>query len=428
MKQWFKVLSFLSVVGFSSHLKADPSTYVRGFSLTEIGTAVYDAAVGAAPKTDAQLTVDKLYDLGVRHINLAPRAIMTDPRGHVIESMVPLSDRGNERRRYDRLIRYVHSKGMTVGIRPIFFVQHSNGGYPYYETLADGTRKLWWHGNIQPRDTRAWFESWSTFLEFYADIAKFSKVEEFTIGAELYSMTVGLEDQWAENPYGFPGNWLDLLRKFRKKLGTNVRIMYDINFTDDRVDTPTSAEYGGELARWRYRLVDLANPTDPKEEVIWKNLVAFWSELDAIGIDMYRSLIPSADETVPEDYGALVEKLRMTSDQYAAQLDNAMFQIESVVGVSKPLIFKEIGFKSITKGFFEPFVYSGDKPADINIQHQAAAYDAIFQSLWAPQLSWFGGFVFWDASVSQNLHGPTDPGFSPIGKPTTESVLSKYFK
>lgn len=405
---------------------ADMAHKVRGFSLTEIDKALYDAALEGQPKTDAQKIVDRLYSVGVRHINLTPRALMTDPRGSAVVPMTPVGERTNERRRYDRLIKYIHGKGMTVGLRPIFFVQKADGTFPYIETLQDGTKKLWWHGNIQPKDTRAWFESWTTFIDSYVEIAKATKAEEFTIGSELYSMTVGIEDQWAENPYGFPGNWVDLLRKVRTKLGTNVRIMYDINFTDDRVDTPNASEYGGEFARWRYRLVDLANPSDQAQAVVWKNLVTFWKELDAIGIDMYRSLA-TPDQAIPQTQAELVAMLKGAADQYTSQLDNAFYQIESVVEMQKPVIFKEIGFKSIEKGFVRPFEYT-DPNAKVNLWHQAAAYDAVFQSFWAAGLDWFGGFVFWDASVDPGLHGDKDKGFSPLGKAPAESILTQYFK
>ncbi len=126
-------------------------------------------------------------------------------------------------------------------------------------------------------------------MEVYLTVAKLAKVEEFTIGAELYSMTVGIEDQWKEYPYGFPGRWLELLRYVRAKL-PKTRLMYDINFTDDSVNSGGLSASGGEFERWRYRLVDLAEPTNPEERKIWNDLVSFWTELDAVGLDIYRSL------------------------------------------------------------------------------------------------------------------------------------------
>ena len=199
---------------WSSFGSASPGL-VQGFSLTEIGQHLYDASADPNVKTDAQNVVDQVYELGARHISLSPRAYMRDPRGTEVIPMTPLSDRSQERERYRRLISYIKGKGMTVGIRPIFFVVDSSGNTPFVETLPDGTKKNWWHGNIQPRDPNAWFESFKTYLDIYMTIAKLTKIDEFTIGAELYSMTVGIEDQWKEYPYGFPGRWLELLNYTR---------------------------------------------------------------------------------------------------------------------------------------------------------------------------------------------------------------------
>jgi hypothetical protein len=396
---------------------------VKGYSLTEIGDFLYDASIDPEEKTPAQLIVDKLFDLGVRQINLSPRAVMVDPRG---SELIPITkggaDRSDERNRYLRLIRYIHSKEMSVGIRPIFFVVDSEGRTPYRETLPDGTIKDWWHGNIQPQDPYRWFESFRGFLDIYLPIARLGNVEEFTIGAELYSMTVGIEDQWVDHPHGFPREWVDLLRYSRSKLRSSTRVMYDINFTDAVIDAGGLDEFGGEFARWRYRLVDLADPANDN----WQNLAAFWKELDAIGIDMYRSLATNR-QNIPDDYQELVAILKATSDRYASQIDNAMFEIETTLEHPQIAILKEIGYRSVRNGFIDPFVYADSDQAELNIDHQAAAYEAIFQSFFSPGWSWFRGAVFWDASVDLSRHGSSDRGFSPIGKDKTEDVIKDYF-
>ena len=38
---------------------------------------------------------------------------------------------------------------------------------------------------------------------------------------------------------------------------------------------------------------------DPEENQIWQNLVQFWTELDRIGIDMYRSFAFPSDRSSP---------------------------------------------------------------------------------------------------------------------------------
>lgn len=402
---------------------ADPT---GGFNLTEIGNFVYDAAESGQPKNPLQQNIDKLYDLGVRHLLLNPRAFMYGPRSNELVPVTKAADRNKERDRYTRLIKYIKSKGMTVGIRPIFFVVDANRN-PFREKLPDGTLKLWWHGNIQPADPNTWFESFKTYLDSYLLIAKLNKVEEFTIGAELYSMTVGIEDQWAAHPHGFPGRWLDLLRYARSRLAPNTRIMYDINFTDDKNSSSDLDTTGGEFERWRYRLVDLAEPADEAQYAIWKNLLDFWNGLDAIGIDMYRSLASRSD-AIPTDSQALTTLLQRTSDRYASQIDNALAEIDFVSGKSKPIYLKEIGFRSIKNGFIEPFGWdAGGNGLDFNEQHQAVAFDALLSSFWGANWPWLKGINFWDVSADPSKHGPKDKGFSPIGKPQTESVLKKWF-
>lgn len=423
-----KLMMFLLFLIGSGLAMANPVPMVRGMNLTQWGEDyIYDAAPPGKTKTPAQLGVDKIKQLGATHVVLNPQARMTDPRGSDVVPEVPIAQRVQERARYKRLINYIHSQGMTVGIRPIFFVVGPNGEFPYHETQPDGSVITWWHGNIQPRDVNRWFESFKQFHDIYLLIARLNNVEEYTIGAELYSMTVGIEDQWQEYPFGFPGKWLQLLRYTRSKLKPNTRIMYDINFTDDRASTSGELNaLGGELERWRYRLVDLAEPTNPAEREIWQDLVTFWNELDAIGIDIYRSLASKTDN-IPLIYADLVSLLRVRADEYAGQMDVTLAEISSVTEKEQVMIFKEVGFRSITKGFINPFDYE-DGQGTYNEAHQAAAYEALYLSFWEPNFPWFRGASFWDVSVYPNRNrGIGDTGFSPAGKPMTMKVLKKIF-
>lgn len=421
--KWLLLLS--AWFGFSSATLAMPRDYVGGFNLTENGDFVYDAADPGAMKTPAQLAVDEAKALGSNHVNLNLRARMVGPRSSEVIPVTAPAQRANERIRIARLIRYIHEQGMTVGLRPIFLVVGPNGEFPYVEKQPDGSVKTWWHGNIQPDDPNRWFQSFLVYLDMYMDVARMAKADEFTIGAELYSMTVGIEDQWLAYPHGFPGRWLEVLRHARAKL-RNTRIMYDINFTDDsvKIDGGITAS-GGEMERWRYRIVDLANPSDPDEHKIWTDLVAFWKELDAVGIDMYRSLA-SERETMPEKYEELVAALKLRSDSYATQLDNAMSQIEFTVGQRPIAILKEVGFRSVEKGYINPFSYSGS--GSIKVADQAAAYQAIFESFWSVNWPWFRGIVFWEIPLDPARKGMADNGFSPLDKEMTSSLVRANFR
>jgi sugar phosphate isomerase/epimerase len=403
---------------------AQADALVKGFNLTEAENFPYDAAADGQPKTPAQDAVDQAFRLGSNHIILNVRATMKGPFANEITPVTPPAERANEARRMARLIRYIKAKGMTVGLRPIFFVVGPNGEFPYSEKQADGTNKVWWHGNIQPSDPNRWFESFRVYLDVYLTIAKALKVEEFTVGAELYSMTVGLEDQWKEYPYGFPGRWLELLRYVRSKLPT-ARLMYDINFTDEKVSSPDFTVQGGELERWRYRLVDLADPANPEEKQIWEDLASFWKELDAVGVDMYRSLA-GPNDALPSEYEALVDHLRQRADSFASQLDSTLSAVELTLGVQKPAILKEIGYRSVDRGFIDPFAYAGT--GTMNEQHQAAAFDAIYRSFWEARWPWFAGLNWWEIQVDPSRSGPRDTGFSPVSKQQTEDVILKYWR
>lgn len=421
-----KNVFFAFVILFSFDIALAQQRMIAGFNLTENGDhLIYDASADPQNMTEAQKVVRRAKSLGANHIILNVRALMNGGTSNEITPVTPPSERQKEAQRMTRLIRDIQSLGMTVGIRPIFFVVGPNNEFPYFEVQSDGTRKLWWHGNIQPSNPNRWFESFRIYLDQYILIARVAKADEFTLGAELYSMTVGIEDQWKENPYGFPGRWLELLRYVRSKL-PQARLMYDINFTDDSVNAGSLTKAGGEMERWRYRLVDLAqSDTTTPEGKIWQDLVDFWKGLDAIGIDMYRSLADHDQLNFPLDLGGLTSVLKVRSDSYASQMDTILAEIAVMLDHEKVAIFKEVGFRSVERGFIDPFAYAG--PGTYNELHQAAAYNALLQSFWAAKWPWFGGVNFWDIPVNPLLHGVDDTGFSPLGKPMTEEVIKQFY-
>lgn len=412
------ILSFISIYAEAREIK--------GFNLTENGDLEFESSSDLNNKTAAQIAVDSAKNLGANHIVLNVRAKMEGPYSVDIIPLTGKDSISQEARKMRSLIQYIQSLNMTVGVRPILFVVGPNGEFPYSEKLGDGREKVWWHGNIQPEYPDRWFESFQLYLDRYLTIAKLARIDEFTIGAELYSMTVGIEDQWSEHPYGFPGRWNKLLKYVRAKLGDDVRIMYDINFTDDTDTSTELSRAGGEMERWRYRLVDLAEPSDAEERLIWEQLIEFWNGLDAIGIDMYRSLAFKTD-IIPREYEVLIPFLSQRALSYANQLDVSLLEISIYTGDIKPAILKEVGFRSVENAFIDPFTYATAQ-GELNILHQAAGYESLFKGFWEPDFEWFSGFVFWDISLDPKLHGKDDRGFSPVGKKETEDVIKGYFQ
>ena len=91
--------------------------------------------------------------------------------------------------------------------------------------------------------------------------------------------------------------------------------------------------------------------------------------------------------------------------------------------------FEKIGFRSAEKSFVRPFEYAaGAGELSVNIGHQAAAYQAVLESFSEAGFPWYRGIVLWDASVSPDLHGAGDAGFSPLGKTQSEEVIKRFFR
>jgi hypothetical protein len=122
-------LLFFSVVLLFA-LSSWSQTNVAGFNLTENGRFLFDANPEGAMKTPAQLAVDSAKALGTNHIIINVRATMSGPYSSEVIPTTPPAERSKEALRIIRLIKYIKSQGMSVGIRPIFFVVGPHGEFP----------------------------------------------------------------------------------------------------------------------------------------------------------------------------------------------------------------------------------------------------------------------------------------------------------
>lgn len=371
----------------------------------------YDARLDAKrpkDKTEAQQAVDFIKSLGANHIILNARGYMTGPhQNDVFRRTHGITDE-EEKQRFTRLITYIHQQGMSVGIRPIFLLVDNNGN-PVQEVLPNGKTKTWWHGVIQPYNPAAWMESYRKFLMLYADIARRSGVEEFTIGAELQSMTVG-DPEWKASPYGHAERWASLVEDLRTHLPGKCRVMYDINYTDD---SGPGGKRGGELEVWVSRIISGS-----------KSISKLWKTYDAIGIDVYRSLGKSLGSNTPSDYTALYEALFKDANNHAYQLKQGLTKINAKLKGNTPVYIKEIGYRSTTQGFIDPYEFD-DPSLKPNIMHQAAAFKAFFKGYWNSQF--LSGVALWDVAVDPRRSGSRDPGFALRGKDLTNEVIQHYF-
>ena len=219
-----------------------------------------------------------------------------------------------------------------------------------------------WRGNIQPTDINAWFASYTQFIVYYAQMAEAQGVEALCMGTELKSVS-GAANQ---------ARWYAVIDAIR-------------------------AVYKGTLTY-------AANATSPADEF---TSVSFWDRLDLIGLDGYFNLTNHNDPTLAELVAAW-RRNRYGEDTVAA-VKNFYDSRQ------KPIVFTEIGYKSVPGANQEPWNYS--HPGGYDPTEQKNCMDAAF-TVWSQWSSWMKGFFWWAWPVP--APGPNDTDYNPRGKPAED--------
>ncbi len=139
--------------------------------------------------------------------------------------------------------------------------------------------------------------------------------------------------------------------------------------------------------------------------------VGFWSALDFIGVQAYYPL------RVERGTG---EALRAAWGPIVTRLD----ALHARTG--KPIVFTEVGYKSLAGSLEEPWLWQTQGTADYALQRDA--YAAMFASVWGRP--WFGGAFIWKWHPHVGAPPSPPPGherdFTPQGKPALEVIRSYY--
>ena len=139
--------------------------------------------------------------------------------------------------------------------------------------------------------------------------------------------------------------------------------------------------------------------------------VGFWSALDFVGVQAYFPLRVSRGTP---------EALQAAWTPIAARLE----RLHARTG--RPIVFTEVGYKSLTDSLDEPWIWQTQGTADFALQRDA--YAAMFASVW--DRPWFGGAFVW--KWHPELGAPPAPpvgrerDFTPQGKPALEVIRSYY--
>lgn len=245
------------------------------------------------------------------------------------------------------VVKKAHKLGMKVMLKP-------------HIDLMDGYDGTYWRADIGfavEKDWEKWFNEYEGLIVKYAKMAQKYNVDIFCVGTEL-SFTTQKEDKWRE-----------VIKSVRKA-------------------------YDGKL-------IYAAN---------WDNFknVAFWDELDYVGIDAYFPLTYEADPSV--------EELKKGWERWKNDIKYWQSQID------RPVIFTELGYASTSHAPYSPWKggYSGN--ADIEIQ--ARCYQAFFETIWNEP--WFAGVYWWKWDTNTRAGGKHNRQFTPQNKPAQQIIASHY--
>ena len=222
-----------------------------------------------------------------------------------------------------------------------------------------------WRGIIgmdTEEDWQSWFADYGKFILHYASLAEREKVALFCVGVELSRTAIERA-----------ADWRDLIARIRERY--SGPIVY-------------AANWWGEYDR-----------------------IAFWDAVDYIGINAFFPLSDRSDPSLAE--------LRSRAKTVAGEI--AIVQ----QAASKPVIFTEVGFKSITGTSVRPWEWPRRIEPAVNLQEQARCYQAVLETFW--NKPWFYGLYWWKWYSDLDPGSIRDGDFTPRGKPA-EQVLSEWYR
>jgi len=252
--------------------------------------------------------------------------------------------------------------------------QHVNVMFKPMVDGADGS----WRGTFTPTDVNAWFTSFTAFITHYAQLAQDNNVELLCFGTEYVQLSKAN-----------PSNWNSVINAIR-------------------------AIYKGPLAY-------AANATYAGDEF---TAVVFWDQMDVLGLDAYFPLTDQDDPSVPQLVSAW--SMNRNSENIVADVLNF-----AAAHPSQPVLFSEIGYRSISGANVAPWDWSDPcpNPADLNNPancpvddaEQQNAYEAMFE-VWSQHSAVMRGHFWWAWPVPPpDIASDTD--YNPRNKPAQTIVL-----
>ena len=218
-----------------------------------------------------------------------------------------------------------------------------------------------WPGDIEMLNQADWdrfFNFYYRWIRHYAFLAEIHEMDALCIGVEFTKATLNQSDKWRE-----------IIHK-------------------------TRGLYQGKLtyaANWG---VEFEN-------------IDFWDELDFIGLNCYYPLS---------------KKDNPTDEELQAKFDTIKTKIKTVYSrFKKPIVFTEIGFRSIDMPWKNPHAEGDDSFNEI---HQQRCYEIVFRGI--EDEPWCKGVLWWKFPSYLEYRGTENSAFTPNNK-MAEAAVRKWF-
>ena len=257
-------------------------------------------------------------------------------------------------------------------------IDHRAGGendesvlFAHYEAKAMGMHtmlkpQIWlrrsWPGDIDMANKADWnqfFDYYYRWMRHYALLAEMSGFDSLCLGVEFAKATLRKEQEWRQ-----------LIRQIR-------------------------GIYNGPLTY-------AANWGDEFEQL------QFWDALDFIGINCYYPISKEkqpSKRTLKKSFEAVAQKIEKVARRF-----------------NKPIVFTEIGFRSVEKTWANPHEDANGRA--FKEQSQALAYEAVFETI--QNKDWCQGILWWKWPSYLTYGGEKNTGFAPTGK-AAERVVEEWF-
>jgi hypothetical protein len=226
--------------------------------------------------------------------------------------------------------------------------------------------QLWvsgaWPGEVSMPDEAAWsdfFDYYYRWIRHYALLAEMRNFDAFCLGVEFSIATRTQPDAWRQ-----------MIRR--------IKGLYSGPIT-------YAANWGEEFEQ-----------------------LPFWDEVDFIGLNCYYPLNDGENPTKKELEKAFAQVLKK------AEIVSKKFK--------KPLVFTEVGFRSVEQTWISPHAEAGDRP--YNPECQRLCYEVLFEGI-ADQ-DWIKGLFIWKWPTYLEYQKEHPIGFSPHDKPA-ELVVQEWY-